>query len=172
MSAPANSTGNQGSTDADPGYDASKYVSKDEYLRDIAGLRHKEIKIAVFLAIGMAIGSFNIWIIRFMQVDTTLDWIVMESANVYFAMDQIIAWLLVFFILPFPGTWIGVAIHKIYGYMYFVGYAAAGIAFMFIPEYLIMGMFIFAVSFFLLVMVLLISKIWKNLKNAVIKMQS
>ena len=162
---------NQESTGADPGYDTSKYATRDEYLRDIASLRNKKAKIIIFFAIGMAVGSFNIWIIRFMQVDSTLDWIIRESAAASFAMDQIIAWLLVFFILPFSGTWIGVATHKIYGFIYFIGYATAGIVFMFIPECLIEGIFIFAISFLFLVMVLIISKIWKSLKKSILKLQ-
>ena len=162
---------NQGSTDADPGYDTSKYATRDEYLRDVASLRNKKAKIIIFFAIGMAIGSFNTWIIRFMEVDHTLDWVVWESAAAYFELDKIIALLLVFFILPFSGTWIGVATHKIYGLVYFAGYAAAGIVFMFIPGYFIEGAFIFAISFLFLAMVLIISKIWKSLKKSILKLQ-
>lgn len=171
MSLSADQEDDHGSTGIDPGYDKNKYYTKDEYLRDIAGLRHKEVKIIIFFAIGMTIGSFNIWLIRFKQIDITLDWIVTESNGATFDMTQIITWLLALFILLIPGIWISVAKHRLYGLTYFVGFAAAGITFMFFPEYFIEGLFIFAVSFFLLVVVLMVFKIWKSFKGSVVKPQ-
>ncbi|HME50839.1 MAG TPA: hypothetical protein VKM55_01350 [Candidatus Lokiarchaeia archaeon] len=171
MSSPAKINEDQGSSNTDPGYDTSKYVSKDEFLRDIAALRYKEIKIAIFVAIGMAVGSFNIWLIRFKQIDTTLDWIFAESNGAFFDMTQIMTWLLALFILLIPGIWISVANHRFYGLAYFSGFSAAGFVFMFFPEYLIEGIYVFAMAFCLLAVVIMIYRIWKRFKESVVKPQ-
>ena len=158
---------------ADPGikFDTSKYVSREEYLRDVAALKNKWIKVLAYLGIGAAIGSFNIWLIRFMEIDRRLDWL-LEQPGATYAMDQIMAWLAAIFVLMIPGIWIGVAKHRIYAFAYFSGFSAAGIAFIAIPEFFVPGLYVFCVSFFLLIVVYIVFfKIWSGMKRSVARMQ-
>ncbi len=158
--------------DPEPGYDTTKYVSRDEYLRDVAALKNKWIKAVVYIIVGAVIGSFNIWLIRFMQVDSAFDWRLPQPGGVYFAMDQIMAWLAAIFVLLIPGIWIGVAKHRIYAFSYFAGFAIAGFVFMMISEYTVPGLYVFSVSFLLLVILYLaFYKIWAGMKRSVARMQ-
>nr|MDO8112705.1 hypothetical protein [Candidatus Sigynarchaeota archaeon] len=153
-------------------YDTNKYVSREEYLRDVVALKNKRAKIVVYFAAGMAIGLLNIWLIRFMELDSQFDWIVYQPGSSGFAMDQIMAWLAVIFVLLIPGIWIGVAKHKLYALVYFSGFCAAGIVFMGIPGFLIKGLYVFTVSFFLLILMYLIFfKIWTSMKRSIVKAQ-
>jgi hypothetical protein len=157
--------------DAGPGYDTTKYVSRDEYLRDVAALRNKRIKILVYIGIGASIGSFNIWLIRFMQIDEQFDWLLVQPGAASFAMDQIMAWVAAIFVLLFAGTWIGVVKHRIFTFAYFSGFSAAGLVFMAVPEYLVPGLYVFSASFLLFVMLFLIDKTWRGVKRSVARMQ-
>ncbi len=155
-----------------PGFDTGKYVSRDEYLRDVAALKNKWVKVLVYCCIGAATGSFNIWLIRFMEVDRQFDWVLVQPGPSLFAMDQIMAWMAAIFVLMIPGIWIGVAKHRLYAFAYFSGFAAAGIAFMAVPGYLVPGLYVFLVSFLLLVLVyLIVFKIWAGMKRSVARMQ-
>ncbi|MBN2153303.1 MAG: hypothetical protein JW839_17755 [Candidatus Lokiarchaeota archaeon] len=157
---------------ADPGFDTSKYVSMDEYLRDVTALKNLRVKVPAFVSIGAAVGSFNIWLIRFMEVDSTFDWLLAQPGAAAFAMDQILAWLAAIFVLMIPGIWIGVSKHKYYAFAYFSGFSAAGIVFMAMPGYLVPGLYAFLVSFLLLVIVYLVFfKIWAGMKRSVARMQ-
>ncbi|MEX2727482.1 MAG: hypothetical protein Q6353_009525, partial [Candidatus Sigynarchaeum springense] len=78
---------------AGPGFDTTKYVSKEEYLREVAALKNVQVKIPLYLSIGAVIGSFNTWLIRFMEVDHQFDWFLSQPGAAPFAMDQILAWL-------------------------------------------------------------------------------
>jgi hypothetical protein len=159
--------------DPGQGYDTEKYVSRDEYLRDVAALKNKWTKALVYIGVGAAIGSFNIWLIRFMEVDHQFDWLLVQPGASSFAMDQIMAWVAAIFVLLIPGTWIGIAKHRIYAFAYFSGFSAAGIAFMAVPEYLVPGLYVFSVSFLLLVVLYLIFyKIWTGLKRSVARIQT
>lgn len=152
-----------GGSPGDGGFDETKYVSRAEYMRDVQALRHAGVKSIVALAAGVAIGSFNAWFIRFMEQDHELDWIVNN-----FAMDQIMAYLLVLVVLLVPGVWIGVAKHRRYSMLYFAGFSVAGVAFMLDAAYFIPGLYVFVVSFFLLWIVYLIFfKIWLSVKRTV-----
>jgi hypothetical protein len=152
-------------------YDTNKYVSKDEFLRDIAALKNKWLKILVYIGIGASIGSFNIWLIRFMEVDHQFDWLLEQPGPVYYAIDQIMSWLAGIFVLLIPGIWVGVAKHRIFAFAYFSGFSGAGITFMFMPGYLVPGLYIFSVSFLLLVLLYLIFyKIWTGMKRSVARM--
>jgi hypothetical protein len=154
------------------GYDTKKYVSKEEYLRDVAALKNKWVKILVYICVGTSIGSFNIWLIRFMEVDHEYDWLLVQPGAASFAMDQIMAWLAAIFVLLIPGIWIGVAKHRIYAFGYFSGFSGAGTVFMFIPGYLVPGLYVFSVSFLLLVVVCIIFYyIWPSMKGSVAGMQ-
>jgi hypothetical protein len=153
------------------GYDSTKYISKDEYLRDVAALKNKWIKIAVFIFVGACIGSFNIWLIRFTEIDHDFDWLLMQPGGTAFAMDQIMAWLAAIFVLLIPGIWIGVVKHRFYAFAYFMGFSAAGITFMAMPGYIVPGLYVFSVSFLLLVLLYLIFyKIWTGMKRSVARM--
>nr|MDO8117825.1 hypothetical protein [Candidatus Sigynarchaeota archaeon] len=67
-----------------------------------------------------------------------------------------------------PGIWIGVATHRIYAFAYWGGFTIAGIVFMFIPGYFVPGLYVFIVSFFLLLLVYLIFyKIWLSFKRSI-----
>ncbi len=156
----------------DSGFDTNKYVSREEYLRDIAALKNKRVKVPAYFTLGAAIGAFNIWLIRFMEVDSQFDWLLVQPGATAFAMDQIMAWLAAIFVLMIPGIWIGVAKHRIYAFAYFLGFSAAGSVFMVVPGYLIPGLYVFLVSFLLLVVVYLVFfKIWAGMKRAVARMQ-
>ncbi len=158
--------------DAGPGYDTTKYVSRDEYLRDVAALKNRSIKIIVYVCIGASIGSFNIWLIRFMEVDREFDWLLEQPGPTYFAMDQIMSWMAAIFVLLIPGIWIGAAKHRFYAFSYFLGFSAAGITFMAMPGYLVPGLYVFLVSSLLLVFLYLIYyKIWTGMKRSVARMQ-
>ncbi len=158
--------------DAGPGYDTTKYVSRDEYLRDVAAMKNKWVKILVYICVGAAIGSFNIWLIRFMEIDHQFDWLLVQPGSSSFAMDQIMAWIAAIFVLLIPGTWIGIAKHRIYTFAYFSGFSAAGITFMTLPGYLVPGLYVFSVSFLLLVLLYLIFyKIWAGMKRSVARLQ-
>jgi len=157
----------------DPGFNTTKYVSREEYLRDIAALKNIRVKIPAYLCIGASIGSFNTWLIRFMEIDHQFDWLLPQPGATSFAMDQIMAWLAAIFVLMIPGIWIGVSKHKIYAFAYFSGFSAAGIAFMAAPGYFVPGLYVFLVSFLLLVVVCLVFfKIWPSMKRSVARIQT
>lgn len=158
----------------DPGneFDTKKYVSKEEYLRDVVALKHKRVKIIVYAILGILIGAFNIWLIRFMEIDHQFDLLFPQPGGSAFAMDQIMAWLAAIFVLLIPGIWIGVAKHRLYAFAYFSGFSAAGMAFMFVPGYIVPGLYVFSVSFLLLVVLYLIFyRIWSSMKRSVAGMQ-
>ena len=151
--------------DEEHDYDKEKYVSYAEYLRDVKALKNKEIKSTIIIIASFLAAIFNIWIIRFTELDSEFDWIVGS-----FAMDQIMAWIAVLFVLLIPGIWIGVSLHKMYALVYFAGFTSAGFIAMFFEDFFILGLYVFCVSFFLLILLYLIFyKIWMSLKGSVAK---
>jgi hypothetical protein len=159
--------------DAGPGYDTTKYVSRDEYLRDVAALKNKWLKVIAYISIGRLIGSFNIWLIQFMEIDHQFDWLLVQPGAASFAMDQIMAWMMAIFVLLIPGIWIGAAKHRFYAFAYFLGFSRAGIGFMAMPGYLVPGLYVFSVSFLLFVLLYLIYyKIWTGMKRSIARIQT
>jgi hypothetical protein len=146
-----------------PGYDTSKYVSRDEFLRDVAALKNKWVKIILYFAIAVAIGTSNILLINY-TATAPEHWIVGE-----FAMDEILSYMVVIAALLVVGIWVGVAKHKFYSLAYFAGFATAGFVFMVIPGNLIVGIYVFTVSACLFAVVYLVFfRIWNSVKRAVV----
>lgn len=154
-------------SDEDPRYDREKYVSRAEYLRDVNALKHKWVKLAFFLSIGIIIGSMNILLMKHVDQDGVIYW-KFETSTAIYDMDYIMAYLAVLFVLLIPGIWIGVAKHKLYALTYFGGFSIAGGAFSFALEYIIQGLYVFGMSFVLLLVVYLIFyKMWFSIKKSV-----
>ncbi|MHA1791471.1 MAG: hypothetical protein ACTSVI_02435 [Promethearchaeota archaeon] len=155
------------SSDGTPGFDREKYISYAEYLRDKVAMKNKGLKLIVFSTCGFIIGFFNIFLMRFLESDGTVYWL-LESGGSYFDMDLIFAYLLVLVVLLIPGIWIGVTKHRIYALSYFGGFSIAGAWAMFFPVYFLPGLYVFVVSFFLLWIVYIVFfKIWFSIKRSV-----
>jgi hypothetical protein len=154
-----------GGDNEDPGYDTSKYVSRDEYLRDVAALKNKWVKIILYFAIAVVIGTSNVLLINYTAaLPVQLHWIVDG-----FAMDEILSYMVVIAALLVVGIWVGVAKHKFYSLAYFAGFATAGFVFMVIPGDLIVGIYVFTVSACLFAVVYLVFfRIWNSVKRAVV----
>ncbi|MHA1683641.1 MAG: hypothetical protein ACTSUE_22065 [Promethearchaeota archaeon] len=152
----------------DPGsrevpYDREKYVSYAEYERDVNALRHKRLKISIYIVLGMVLGVTNILVMHQVKVDGMTYW----NFRGY-DMDYIMAYLAVIFILLIPGIWIGVAKHKLYAIAYFSGFSAAGFFFLFVFEFIIQGIYVFWVSSVLLVVVYIVFfRLWIAVKRSV-----